>query len=69
MGRGTERIRDGSLFKDLGMEGFDPAQDRIMICGSIDMTQELKKMFEEMGFEEGANSCPAGFVIERAFVD
>ena len=39
-----------------------------MICGSTEMTQELKKMFEAMGFEEGANNKPASFVIERAFV-
>ena len=69
MGRVTDLIKDGSLFTKLEMAEFDPQQDRIMICGSINMTQELKKMFEDMGFEEGANSKPASFVIERAFVD
>ena len=69
MGRITSLIRDGSLFKALDMAEFDPEHDRIMICGSMAMTQELKKMFEDMGFEEGANSRPATFVIERAFVD
>jgi ferredoxin--NADP+ reductase len=68
MGRITNLIKDGSLFTCLGISEFDPETDRIMICGSTDMTQELKKLFEEMGFEEGANSRPATFVIERAFV-
>lgn len=43
--------------------------DRAMICGSIDMTKELKGLMEEHGLREGANSDPADFVIERAFVD
>lgn len=67
-GRITDKIKDGSFFETLGISGFDPEQDRVMICGSTQMTQELKKMFEGMGFEEGANSRPASFVIERAFV-
>ena len=69
MGRVTNLIKDGSLFTSMGISELNPEQDRIMICGSTDMIQELKKMFEEMGFEEGANSRPATFVIERAFVD
>ncbi len=52
----------------MARQGVDPNHDRVMICGSMEMTQELKKMFESMGFEEGANSRPASFVIERAFV-
>lgn len=67
-GRVTDLINDGSFFRILDIPSFDPKQDRVMICGSTDMTQELKKMFEAMGFEEGANSRPASFVIERAFV-
>lgn len=69
MGRVTNLIKDGSFFTSLGIKDLNPEEDRIMICGSTDMIKELKKMFEEMGFEEGANSRPATFVIERAFVD
>ncbi len=68
MGRITKLIDDGSLFTRLKIDGLDPTHDRVMICGSTEMTQDLKAMFEEMGFEEGANSKPATFVIERAFV-
>lgn len=67
-GRPTDLIRSGRLFEDLGLARLDPAQDRAMICGSIDMTKELKQLMEEHGLKEGANSEPADFVIERAFV-
>ena len=30
---------------------------------------ELKDMFEEYGLEEGANSKPAHYVVEKAFLD
>lgn len=68
MGRITSKIADGSLFADLGTKPFDPAVDRIMICGSIEMTKELKALAESFGLNEGANNAPAEFVIERAFV-
>ena len=67
-GRVTDKIRDGSFFTALEIDTFDPENDRVMICGSTAMTQEFKKMFETLGFVEGANSRPASFVIERAFV-
>lgn len=68
-GRITDLIRSGKLFDDLGVSKLDPTTDRAMICGSIDMTKELKGLMEEHGLREGANSDPADFVIERAFVD
>lgn len=67
-GRVTDLIRSGKLFDDLGIPKLDPACDRAMICGSIDMTKELKALMEENGLKEGSNSEPADFVIERAFV-
>lgn len=67
-GRITERIWDQSLFSDLGAEPFDPAHDRIMICGSIAMKNDLRAFALRYGFREGSNSAPAEFVVERAFV-
>lgn len=67
-GRVTDLIRSGKLFDDLGVPRLDPATDRAMICGSIEMTRELKTLMESHGLKEGANSDPADFVIERAFV-
>lgn len=68
-GRVTDLIRSGQLFDDLDVARLSPETDRAMICGSIDMTKELKTLMEEHGLREGANSDPADFVIERAFVD
>lgn len=67
-GRPTDLIRSGRLFDDLDVPKLNPETDRAMICGSIEMTKELKDIMEDHGLKEGANSDPADFVIERAFV-
>ncbi len=62
-------IDDGTLFANLpGEARFDPATDRIMMCGSMDMIRELGARFEAAGFAEGSNAKPGAYVIERAFV-
>ena len=48
---------------------LDPATDRVMICGSMDMLHEHKALCEAAGMSEGSNSEPGQFVIEKAFVD
>jgi ferredoxin/flavodoxin---NADP+ reductase len=67
-GRITARVADGSFFTDIGQPPFNPAEDRGMICGSMDMLASCKAMFEEAGFEEGSVSQPGQFVYEKAFV-
>ena len=69
-GRITDRITSGAIFKDLGllMDKFDPAEDRIMICGAMAMIKEVAAILEAQGLEEGSNSEPGDFVLERAFV-
>jgi ferredoxin--NADP+ reductase len=69
MGRITDLIKSGKLFEDLCVEKFDPAHDRIMICGSMGLNMDLKEILEAQGFTEGANSRPGEYVVERAFVD
>lgn len=69
MGRITDLIRNGALFTDLGVPPLDPANDRVMICGSMAMLKELQAMLDERGFTEGSNNSPGQYVIERAFVD
>jgi len=68
MGRITRLIEDGTLFTDLGVPPLDPANDRIMICGSMAMLNDVKDLAEARGFVEGSNAAPADFVVERAFV-
>jgi ferredoxin--NADP+ reductase len=68
-GRIPDLIESGKLFADLGLPVFDPAEDRVMICGSPAMLRDLKQMLEQRGFREGNTSTPGDFVIERAFAE
>ncbi|WP_367849216.1 ferredoxin--NADP reductase [Rhodoferax sp. WC2427] len=69
MGRITELLANGKLFTDLDLPEFDPAIDRVMLCGSPGMLVDLKHMLEERGFKEGNTSTPGHFVVERAFAE
>jgi ferredoxin--NADP+ reductase len=70
-GRITDKIRNGDLFRDLGMEetAFDKAKDRIMICGGPSFNNEIRDMLEEAGWMHGTMRSPGDFVQERAFVE
>ena len=68
MGRVTTLLEDGKLFADLGIDGISAETDRAMICGSLGFNLDLKKILEGYGLEEGANSDPKHFVVEKAFV-
>lgn len=68
-GRITDLIASGKLFTDLGVPPLNPETDRGMICGSMAMIRDTAALLEKAGLKEGANSNPAEFVIERAFVD
>jgi ferredoxin/flavodoxin---NADP+ reductase len=67
-GRITQLIATGVFFRALSISGFDPAGDRIMMCGSMGMIKDVKDMLEPLGFHEGSNATPGNFVVERAFV-
>lgn len=67
MGRITTLIETGELFRDLGVAPLDPVRARVMICGSMEMLADLKALCEAAGLEEGANSRPAHYVVEKAF--
>jgi ferredoxin--NADP+ reductase len=58
----TTMIENGEL-------PIDPATDRVMICGSMDMLKSVKALCEKAGLVEGSNAAPGTFVVERAFVD
>ncbi len=69
MGRITDLMRSGEAFTDLGVTGMSPETDRAMICGNLAFNLELKELFESYGLEEGANSDPKHYVVEKAFLD
>ena len=68
-GRITTWIDEDKLTKYLNIENFDPKLDRVMICGSEDMTFDLKTLFEKKGSTEGSTQKQGGFVIEKAFAE
>ncbi len=67
-GRVTHLIASGEFFSTLKIPAFDPASDRIMLCGSVGMIRDIRAFIEPLGFAEGSNSRPASFVVEKAFV-
>ena len=67
-GRITTLIETGELFKLAGTEPLNKDIDRVMICGSKDMIDDTAALVEGFGLNEGSNSEPAEFVIEKAFV-
>ncbi len=69
MGRITDLMRSGQVYEDLGVAPLSPETDRAMICGNLAFNLELKEMLEDYGLEEGANSNPAQYVVEKAFLD
>ena len=68
MGRITDLIKSGDLSQDLAVPDLNPETDRVMICGSMGLNNDIKAIIEEKGFEEGANSKPGTYVLEKAFV-
>ena len=68
-GRITDLIESGRLFEDLGNPPFDPAVDRVMLCGGPSVLVDLKRQLLERGYAEGSIAEPGDFVLERAFVE
>jgi len=68
-GRVTDLIVSGQLFDDIGQPPLDLATDRLMLCGSPGMLQDLREILDARGFREGSHHEPGHFVIEKAFVE
>jgi ferredoxin--NADP+ reductase len=68
-GRVTDLVESGQLFADVGLPPLNLETDRVMLCGSPGMLDELRAMLSERGFAEGNHSDPGHFVIEKAFVE
>ncbi|GLK74317.1 ferredoxin--NADP reductase [Ancylobacter dichloromethanicus] len=68
-GRITDLITSGKLFADLGLPPLDKEDDRVMLCGSPQLLDDMRVILKEKGFEEGSTTEPGDFVIEKAFVE
>jgi ferredoxin--NADP+ reductase len=68
-GRITDLIERGKLFADLGLPPFNPAEDRVMLCGGPSVLADLKAQLLARGYVEGSIAAPGDFVLEKAFVE
>jgi len=68
MGRITDNLSSGKVFADLGLPPMDAGYDRAMVCGSLAFNLDVKAVLEGFGLNEGANSEPREYVVEKAFV-
>ena len=69
-GRLTDLIKSGKLFKDIGLEKMNPADDRAMICGSSEMLKDTQDLLDSMHFKVSPRiGEPGDYVIEHAFVE
>jgi ferredoxin--NADP+ reductase len=68
-GRATDLMASGKLEADLGLPKLDPANDRIMICGSPALNKDMRVLLDSRGFKEGSTTTPGDYVVERAFVE
>lgn len=68
-GRITDLITSGKLFADLGLPPLDKEDDRVMLCGSPQLLDDMRVILRDKGFEEGSTTEPGDFVIEKAFVE
>ncbi|MBE7374927.1 ferredoxin--NADP reductase [Pseudomonas lopnurensis] len=69
-GRITSLIESGKLAGDIDLPRLNPDSDRVMLCGSPAMLDELSAMLDTMGFEVSPQQGePGDYVIERAFVE
>ena len=69
-GRLTTLIESGRLAADLALPALDPAEDRVMVCGSPAMLTDTQALLDRHGFRVSAHiGEPGDYVIERAFVE
>ncbi len=68
-GRITTLMETGKLQQDLNLPSLNRDTDRVMLCGSPAMLQDLHQFLKTSHFAEGNHSDPGHFVIEKAFVE
>lgn len=64
----TERVKSGQLADDLGLPAIDPRFDRLMLCGSTALLDDMRRVLDERQFIEGNSSAPGDYAYEKAFV-
>lgn len=69
-GRITDAIVDGAMGKVTGLPPLNPDTDRVMLCGSPAMLDDLCALLDGRGFHASPRTRePGDYVVERAFVE
>jgi len=69
-GRITDAIADGAMSASIGLPPLNPDTDRVMLCGSPAMLDDLAALLDGRGFQASPRTRePGDYVIERAFVE
>jgi len=69
-GRITDAIADGVMSRVTGLPPLNPDTDRVMLCGSPAMLEDLATLLDGRGFQVSPRTRePGDYVIERAFVE
>jgi ferredoxin--NADP+ reductase len=66
-GRITDLITNEIIFDNLKIKKIS-SDDRVMLCGSMGLNNDLKQILLNLNLNEGANNKPAEFVLEKSFV-
>ena len=64
-GRITDWITNKKLWSKINVPEFNPSHDRVMICGSESTTFDLKKIFEEMGFQKDQQRFKGALLLKK----
>ena len=68
-GRLTVLLESGRLLQNLRLPALDPAVDRLMVCGSPALLNDIGALLDSRGFAISPHTGePGDYVIERAFV-
>jgi ferredoxin--NADP+ reductase len=69
-GRITDAIADGLMSESIGLPPLNPQTDRVMLCGSPAMLDDMCALLDGRGFRASPRTRePGDYVIERAFVE
>jgi ferredoxin--NADP+ reductase len=68
-GRINDLMATDKLPADIGLPPITPEADRVMLCGSPHMVQDLRELLAERDFIEGNHGEPGHYVVEKAFVE
>ena len=68
-GRISDLIESGTLAREVGLPPIGRQDDRFMLCGSIQMLADIRKLLEGAGLTEGSTTMSGEFVVEKAFVE